>query len=65
MKLFLVKYYGFCLIVVVFVGEEVGVEKSDKIGKYGKFWIEFGKVIKFGIIEDVVNCVRLLKFLRF
>lgn len=65
MKLLSVKHHGLCLTVVVLVGEEAGVEKSDKTGKYGKFWTEFGKAIKLGIIEDAANRVRLSKLLRF
>eukprot|EP00246_Nothoceros_aenigmaticus_P013307 TRINITY_DN451_c0_g1_i2.p1 TRINITY_DN451_c0_g1~~TRINITY_DN451_c0_g1_i2.p1 ORF type:complete len:621 (+),score=133.76 TRINITY_DN451_c0_g1_i2:125-1987(+) len=41
------------------------IEKGDKAGKYGKFWTEFGKAIKLGIIEDAANRVRLSKLLRF
>jgi len=38
---------------------------SEKKGKYAKFWKEFGKAIKLGIIEDTSNRVRLAKLLRF
>jgi heat shock protein beta len=45
------------------------VEKSDdnneKKGQYAKFWKEFGKSIKLGIIEDATNRNRLAKLLRF
>ncbi|KAE8704211.1 Endoplasmin-like protein [Hibiscus syriacus] len=46
------------------------VEKSDddddeKKGQYTKFWNEFGKSIKLGIIEDASNRNRLSKLLRF
>ncbi|KAL9662661.1 hypothetical protein QQ045_027494 [Rhodiola kirilowii] len=45
------------------------VDKSDddneKKGKYTKFWNEFGKSIKLGIIEDATNRNRLAKLLRF
>ncbi|XP_015884861.1 endoplasmin homolog [Ziziphus jujuba] len=45
------------------------VEKSDdddeKRGQYAKFWNEFGKSIKLGIIEDATNRNRLAKLLRF
>jgi len=45
------------------------VEKSDgddeKKGQYTKFWNEFGKSIKLGIIEDAANRNRLAKLLRF
>uniref|UniRef100_A0A7N0R850 Endoplasmin homolog n=1 Tax=Kalanchoe fedtschenkoi TaxID=63787 RepID=A0A7N0R850_KALFE len=49
--------------------DEKEVEKSDddneKKGKYTKFWNEFGKSIKLGIIEDATNRNRLAKLLRF
>ncbi|XP_073118950.1 endoplasmin homolog isoform X1 [Henckelia pumila] len=45
------------------------VEESDdsneKKGQYAKFWNEFGKSIKLGIIEDATNRNRLAKLLRF
>ncbi|OWM74970.1 endoplasmin homolog [Punica granatum] len=44
------------------------VESSDddeKRGQYTKFWNEFGKSIKLGIIEDATNRNRLAKLLRF
>ncbi|KAB1200709.1 hypothetical protein CJ030_MR0G006545 [Morella rubra] len=45
------------------------VEKSgdddEKKGQYAKFWNEFGKSIKLGIIEDATNRNRLAKLLRF
>lgn len=45
--------------------EEKKGEVSEKKGKYAKFWNEFGKAIKLGIIEDTSNRVRLAKLLRF
>lgn len=45
----------------------VDVEKSsddEKKGQYAKFWNEFGKSIKLGIIEDAANRNRLAKLLR-
>ncbi|XP_074263742.1 endoplasmin homolog [Silene latifolia] len=49
--------------------EKKDVEKSsdddEKKGKYAKFWNEFGKSIKLGIIEDAANRNRLSKLLRF
>jgi heat shock protein beta len=45
-------------------GDEKEVD-SEKKGKYAKFWKEFGKSIKLGIIEDATNRVRLAKLLRF
>lgn len=47
---------------------EPDVEKSgddEKRGQYAKFWNEFGKSIKLGIIEDATNRNRLAKLLRF
>ncbi|KAM1223425.1 hypothetical protein FF1_042384 [Malus domestica] len=44
------------------------VEKSEddeKRGQYTRFWNEFGKSIKLGIIEDAANRNRLAKLLRF
>ena len=32
--------------------------------KYGKFWKEFGRALKLGIIEDAPNRPRLAKLLR-
>ncbi|WOL05281.1 hypothetical protein Cni_G14008 [Canna indica] len=40
-------------------------EENEKKGKYTKFWNEFGKSIKLGIIEDAQNRNRLAKLLRF
>ncbi|KAL5986029.1 heat shock protein 90 [Asimina triloba] len=40
-------------------------ENDEKKGKYAKFWNEFGKSIKLGIIEDASNRNRLAKLLRF
>ncbi|KAL1820762.1 hypothetical protein ACET3Z_015631 [Daucus carota] len=49
--------------------EKNDVEKSnendEKKGQYTKFWNEFGKSIKLGIIEDAANRNRLAKLLRF
>ncbi|KAH8509611.1 hypothetical protein H0E87_011387 [Populus deltoides] len=47
---------------------DADVENSsddEKKGQYAKFWNEFGKSIKLGIIEDSVNRNRLAKLLRF
>ncbi|EEF52737.1 endoplasmin homolog [Ricinus communis] len=38
---------------------------DEKKGQYAKFWNEFGKSIKLGIIEDATNRNRLAKLLRF
>ncbi|RWW87081.1 hypothetical protein BHE74_00004117 [Ensete ventricosum] len=40
-------------------------EVNEKKGQYTKFWNEFGKSIKLGIIEDAHNRNRLAKLLRF
>jgi heat shock protein beta len=46
-------------------GEDKEEVSAEKKGKYAKFWKEFGKAIKLGIIEDATNRVRLAKLLRF
>jgi len=38
--------------------------KNDK-EKYGKFWKEFGNVIKEGVVEDVSNREQIARLLRF
>ncbi|CAL9062115.1 unnamed protein product [Musa banksii] len=40
-------------------------EENEKKGQYTKFWNEFGKSIKLGIIEDAHNRNRLAMLLRF
>ncbi|CAA0841165.1 Endoplasmin homolog [Striga hermonthica] len=40
-------------------------DNNEKKGQYAKFWNEFGKSIKLGIIEDATNRNRLAKLLRF
>lgn len=42
-------------------------EKADSkaADKYSKFWKEFGRAIKFGIIEDHTNRKRLANLIRF
>ncbi|VAI81318.1 unnamed protein product [Triticum turgidum subsp. durum] len=48
--------------------EKTDDEKSameEKKGQYAKFWNEFGKSVKLGIIEDATNRNRLAKLLRF
>lgn len=44
---------------------EASDENDEKKGQYTKFWNEFGKSIKLGIIEDAANRNRLAKLLRF
>jgi len=45
--------------------EESSTDVDEKRGQYTKFWNEFGKSIKLGIIEDATNRNRLAKLLRF
>ncbi|KAJ1692631.1 hypothetical protein LUZ63_009329 [Rhynchospora breviuscula] len=45
--------------------DEEKAELEEKRGQYAKFWNEFGKSIKLGIIEDAHNRNRLAKLLRF
>jgi heat shock protein beta len=42
--------------------DKESVEKEDK---YSKFWKNFGKNIKLGVIEDASNRNKLAKLLRF
>ncbi|PQQ11357.1 endoplasmin homolog [Prunus yedoensis var. nudiflora] len=44
---------------------EKSSDDDEKRGQYTKFWNEFGKSIKLGIIEDAANRNRLAKLLRF
>ncbi|GFP95252.1 endoplasmin homolog [Phtheirospermum japonicum] len=44
---------------------EESSDNNEKKGQYAKFWNEFGKSIKLGIIEDATNRNRLAKLLRF
>jgi heat shock protein beta len=39
-------------------------KKKDEDDKYGKFWKNFGKNIKLGVIEDASNRSKLAKLLR-
>jgi len=45
--------------------EDDGGEDEDEEGDYTKFWKEFGKNIKLGLIEDSSNRSKLSKLLRF
>mmetsp|Transcript_23842 Transcript_23842/g.61219 ORF Transcript_23842/g.61219 Transcript_23842/m.61219 type:complete len:430 (+) Transcript_23842:1-1290(+) len=45
-------------------GEGEGEADAEAAGKYKKFWKEFGKSIKLGIMEDTANRQRLAKLLR-
>ncbi|XP_010246858.1 PREDICTED: endoplasmin homolog [Nelumbo nucifera] len=44
---------------------EKASDNDEKKGQYARFWNEFGKSIKLGIIEDATNRNRLAKLLRF
>ncbi|XP_008221245.1 PREDICTED: endoplasmin homolog [Prunus mume] len=44
---------------------EKSSDDDEKRGQYSRFWNEFGKSIKLGIIEDAANRNRLAKLLRF
>jgi len=52
-------------------GEEEETEREDDIeieadaGDYLKFWEQYGKSIKLGVIDDKTNKNKLLKLLRF
>ncbi|XP_043708823.1 endoplasmin homolog isoform X1 [Telopea speciosissima] len=43
---------------------EKSSDNDEKKGQYAKFWNEFGKSIKLGIVEDAANRNRLAKLLR-
>lgn len=43
---------------------EESSDSNEKKGQYAKFWNEFGKSVKLGIIEDATNRNRLAKLLR-
>ncbi|KAH1120179.1 hypothetical protein AAZX31_17G245000 [Glycine max] len=45
--------------------KDTSSDNNEKKGQYSKFWNEFGKSIKLGIIEDATNRNRLAKLLRF
>jgi len=45
--------------------EEVEEKKDDVEGEYTKFWKQFGKSIKLGVIDDRKNKSKLTKLLRF
>jgi heat shock protein beta len=44
--------------------DEEATESKDEEDKYGKFWKNFGKNIKLGVIEDASNRSKLAKLLR-
>jgi len=47
-------------------GEDEGVKEKEKHEpKYPKFWAEFGKNLRLGLIEDSTNRARLTKLLRY
>ncbi|EFJ49245.1 hypothetical protein VOLCADRAFT_80696 [Volvox carteri f. nagariensis] len=45
-------------------GETEGKPSEKDCGQYGKFWEQFGRSIKLGIIEDTTHRNRLAKLLR-
>jgi heat shock protein beta len=45
--------------------EELDEEKTEDEGVYTKFWNEFGKHLKLGVMEDSSNKAKLMKLLRF
>ena len=47
------------------VSEEDKLEAAANVGKYSKFYAEFGAVLKEGLGEDYANKDRLAKLLRF
>jgi len=44
--------------------EKKDSDKKDDEDKYGKFWKNFGKNVKLGVIEDASNRSKLAKLLR-
>mmetsp|Transcript_129493 Transcript_129493/g.223762 ORF Transcript_129493/g.223762 Transcript_129493/m.223762 type:complete len:772 (-) Transcript_129493:168-2483(-) len=46
-------------------GEEEEEQKEEKELVYPKFWKEFGKNLRLGLIEDSTNRARLTKLLRY
>ena len=44
---------------------EEGAEKKELKREYTKFWNQFGKSIKLGVLEDAANKAQLTKLLRF
>lgn len=57
----------FCLVLNfdVITDIEKSSDDDEKRGQYTRFWNEFGKSVKLGIIEDATNRNRLAKLLRF
>jgi len=45
--------------------EEREKKRQEKIEKYNRFWTEFGKNIKLGIIEDAANRNKLAQLTRY
>ncbi|EIE27138.1 heat shock protein Hsp90 [Coccomyxa subellipsoidea C-169] len=45
-------------------GDSADEDDKAEAEKYGKFWKEFGRALKLGIIEDAPNRPRLAKLLR-
>ena len=56
----------FLISLAIFIADaEKSSDDDENKGQYAKFWNEFGKSIKLGIIEDASNRNRLAKLLRF
>ena len=45
--------------------DDEAADAADEETKYDKFWKNYGKAIKLGIIEDASNRTRLAKLMRF
>lgn len=59
------KLWSNVIEILPYTDVEKSGENDEKKGQYTKFWNEFGKSIKLGIIEDASNRNRLAKLLRF
>jgi heat shock protein beta len=45
--------------------DEEGLPTGEACEVYGKFWAQYGRAMKLGIIEDSTNRNRLARLLRF